>query len=169
MKTSQEIKERLEYLRGEIVAERISMGEICELESLAEHIEPGDVLLLEWAGVPEFPEEVEEMDKLDDQKLTVRYKDRDPDPGECKVISINWETRKLCVSNGACRYNPYFNEVEIVPEEQEHKDRHIMLHRHLDELVADFITHTEKLPSKTTLFELMQWAHCQTKNPTENR
>jgi len=46
-------KERLEYLRGEIEAERISQGEIAELQSLAEHIEPGDVLLLEWAGVPE--------------------------------------------------------------------------------------------------------------------
>ena len=50
-----EIKERLEYLRGEIKAERISYGEIAELQSLVEHIEPGDVLLLEWAGVPEFP------------------------------------------------------------------------------------------------------------------
>ncbi len=45
---------RLEELRAEIRAERISYGEIAELESLAEHIEPGDVELLEWAGVPEF-------------------------------------------------------------------------------------------------------------------
>lgn len=48
---------RLEYLRGEIRAERISYGEIAELVSLAEHIEPGDVELLEWAGVEEFPDE----------------------------------------------------------------------------------------------------------------
>lgn len=48
-------RRRLEYLRGEIQAERISYGEIAELQSLKEHIEPGDVLLLEWAGVPEFP------------------------------------------------------------------------------------------------------------------
>ena len=47
-------RERLEYLRGEIEAERISMGEIAELQGLAEYIEPGDVLLLEWAGVPEL-------------------------------------------------------------------------------------------------------------------
>ena len=53
MKTTKEIKERLEHLRGEIVAERISYGEIAELQSLAAHIEPGDTLLLEWAGVPE--------------------------------------------------------------------------------------------------------------------
>jgi len=50
-------KERLEYLRGEIEAERISYEEIAELQSLAEYIDEGDVLLLEWAGVPEFEEE----------------------------------------------------------------------------------------------------------------
>jgi hypothetical protein len=44
---------RLEYLRGEIQAERISTGELTELQSLAAHIEPGDTELLEWAGVPE--------------------------------------------------------------------------------------------------------------------
>jgi len=47
-------KERLEYLRGEIKAERISYEEIDELQSLVDDIEPGDTLLLEWAGVPEF-------------------------------------------------------------------------------------------------------------------
>jgi hypothetical protein len=44
-----EIKERLEYLRGELRAERISYGELAELQALAEHIEPGDVELLEAA------------------------------------------------------------------------------------------------------------------------
>lgn len=46
-------KLRLEYLRGEIEAERISCGEIAELQGLAKYIAPDDVLLLEWAGVPE--------------------------------------------------------------------------------------------------------------------
>jgi hypothetical protein len=50
---NKQIKERLEYLRGEIKAERISYEEIAELQSLAANIDPGDVLLLEWAGVPE--------------------------------------------------------------------------------------------------------------------
>jgi len=50
------IKARLEYLRGEIEAECISYGEIAELQSLAEHIEKDDVVLLEWAGVPEDTE-----------------------------------------------------------------------------------------------------------------
>jgi hypothetical protein len=47
------IEERLEYLRGEIKAERISYNEIAELQSLAGYVKPGDVLLLEWAGVEE--------------------------------------------------------------------------------------------------------------------
>lgn len=45
--------ERLEYLRGEIRAERISYGEIAELKFLADYIDPSDVELLQWAGVPE--------------------------------------------------------------------------------------------------------------------
>ena len=53
----QEIKARLKYLREEIVAERISQSEILELQSLAKYIEASDVLLLEWAGVPEFQDE----------------------------------------------------------------------------------------------------------------
>ena len=48
------IAERLEYLRGELRAERISYSELYELQSLAEYIDPGDVELLEAAGVPEF-------------------------------------------------------------------------------------------------------------------
>jgi len=48
-----ETKKRLEYLRGEILAERISTGEIFELQTLKDHIEPGDLLLLEWAGEEE--------------------------------------------------------------------------------------------------------------------
>jgi len=44
---------RLEYLRGEIEAERISYGETAEIQSIAKFIKPGDNLLLEWAGVPE--------------------------------------------------------------------------------------------------------------------
>ena len=52
-KTPEEIKKRLKYLRREIKAERISCGEIAELQSLKKHIEPGDFLLAEWAGIPE--------------------------------------------------------------------------------------------------------------------
>ena len=47
------IIKRLDYLRKEIKAKRISMEEIAELQSLVSYIDPSDVLLLEWAGVPE--------------------------------------------------------------------------------------------------------------------
>ena len=50
---TKQIKYRLEYLRGEIEAERISYLEIAELQSLVKYIDPEDTLLLEWAGVPE--------------------------------------------------------------------------------------------------------------------
>lgn len=49
-------EDRLEYLRGQLRAERISYGELAELQGLADQIEPGDVELLEAAGVPEFEE-----------------------------------------------------------------------------------------------------------------
>lgn len=52
-KKGEAIKERLEYLRGEIRAERISYGELAELQGLAAHIDLWDDELLEWAGVPE--------------------------------------------------------------------------------------------------------------------
>lgn len=47
------IEKRLEELRTEIIAERISTSEIIELQSLVKFIDSGDVLLLQWAGVEE--------------------------------------------------------------------------------------------------------------------
>ena len=47
------IKQKLESIRKAIIAENISYGEIAELVDLKDHIEPGDVLLAEWAGIPE--------------------------------------------------------------------------------------------------------------------
>jgi hypothetical protein len=44
---------RLEYLRSELRAERISYGELAELQSLIPHINPDDTELLEAAGVQE--------------------------------------------------------------------------------------------------------------------
>lgn len=71
---------RLEYLRGEIEAERISQGEIAELTSLAEHIDPDDVVLLQWAGVPEFADgDGVDMDALDDGQV-LAYNKRNVDP-----------------------------------------------------------------------------------------
>jgi hypothetical protein len=48
------MKERLEYLRQELRAERISYGELLELQSLVTYIELDDVELLEASGVEEL-------------------------------------------------------------------------------------------------------------------
>ena len=53
MKPTNKIRRRLEYLRGKLRAENISWSDLAELQSLAPHIQPGDVELLEPAGVPE--------------------------------------------------------------------------------------------------------------------
>lgn len=47
------VKERLEHLRTELRAERISYAELMELQSLVDHIDEGDTELLEAAGLPE--------------------------------------------------------------------------------------------------------------------
>ena len=51
--TNKQAKKRLEEIRAEIKAEKISYGEIAELQELKKYIKPGDVELLEWAGVEE--------------------------------------------------------------------------------------------------------------------
>lgn len=51
--TKPRIQARLEYLRGELRGQRISYGELIELQSLAQYISPDDIELLEAAGVPE--------------------------------------------------------------------------------------------------------------------
>jgi hypothetical protein len=63
-----QIPERLEYLRSQIRAECISYGELAELEDLAEYIEPGDVELLEAAGVPEFEDAQENAFEADNRE-----------------------------------------------------------------------------------------------------
>lgn len=64
-------KHRLEYLRSQIEAERISTYELVELQGLVEYIDSGDVQLLEWAGVPEFEEDEadirEEVERLNEK------------------------------------------------------------------------------------------------------
>lgn len=54
-----------------------------------------------------------------------------------------------------------------ITTKKEHKERHVELHKALDELLADWISHTGKLPSKTPITELMAWSHQQTLSPTE--
>lgn len=56
---SDTIAARLEELRTELRAERISLGELIELQTLGEagQIPQGDVELREAAGLPEFPDD----------------------------------------------------------------------------------------------------------------
>jgi hypothetical protein len=48
-----------------------------------------------------------------------------------------------------------------------HRERHNELHKNLDELIADWINHTGKLPRESTVYELMIWSHEQTLKPLE--
>lgn len=52
---TKEARARLEQLRNALRSESISYGELAELQSLAPHIDPDDIELLEAAGVPEKP------------------------------------------------------------------------------------------------------------------
>lgn len=49
--------------------------------------------------------------------------------------------------------------------DKEHLEKHIQLHNSFDELLADFISHTGKRPSETSVMELMNWSYEQTINP----
>lgn len=53
MRTPKDIKERLKYIKQEIIKERVSYGEIIELQALSDFIPLHDVLLREWAGLEE--------------------------------------------------------------------------------------------------------------------
>ena len=50
---------------------------------------------------------------------------------------------------------------------EKHIEQHKELHRSFDELLADFITNTEKRPSNTTVLEFLQWSHSQTISPDD--
>jgi hypothetical protein len=54
---------------------------------------------------------------------------------------------------------------EIERDKEAHKAVHKRLHAAFDELLADFITHTQRMPSETTVLELLQWSHKQTIDP----
>ncbi len=69
------MSDRLDYLRGQIEAETISYGELIELQGLGEEglIPEGDVLLRQWAGLPEFPED-DESPEHDESPEEVRFR-----------------------------------------------------------------------------------------------
>ena len=45
---------------------------------------------------------------------------------------------------------------------KKHRQRHVELHQEFDELVADWIQHTGRLPSRASVMELIAWSHQQT-------
>ena len=49
----------------------------------------------------------------------------------------------------------------------EHIKRHQELHVALDELIADYITHTKKGLGATSILTLMEWSYEQTLNPIQ--
>lgn len=51
--------------------------------------------------------------------------------------------------------------------DKKHQLRHQELHKAFDELLADFIGNTKRLPSKTTIMEFMEWSYQQTVNPVK--
>ena len=50
---------------------------------------------------------------------------------------------------------------------EEHRKIHKELHENFDKLIADFITETGGLPSKTSVIELINWSYKQTKEAKE--
>ena len=50
---------------------------------------------------------------------------------------------------------------------EEHQQRHIELHKSLDELIADYISCTQRTLSETSVMEFLNWSYAQTINPQE--
>lgn len=74
------MSDRLEYLRAQLRAESISQGELLELESLADQIDPDDVELREAAGLPEYPPARCELASLVDPAV------------RCVNAAVRWHT-----------------------------------------------------------------------------
>jgi hypothetical protein len=49
---------------------------------------------------------------------------------------------------------------------EQHRERHIMLHKLLDELLADYLTQTKDGSITDQIVNLLQWSHAQTLAPT---
>ena len=53
--------------------------------------------------------------------------------------------------------------------EEEHIERHKVLHKHFDELLADFIDKARGTLSQTKLIEFLEWSYQQTIKPVTER
>ena len=54
--------------------------------------------------------------------------------------------------------------MEPVKDPETHKQRHIKLHKAIDELLADFISYANGR-SSMVIFDLLTWSHKQTEEP----
>ena len=50
---------------------------------------------------------------------------------------------------------------------EEHKQRHIELHKSLDELMGDFVADTGRMLSQTNMLDFLNWSYQQTVFPSE--
>jgi len=73
-------------------------------------------------------------------------------------------------NDGRCIPNNEFDVIALAAHSKsndklaEHRQRHVLLHQMLDELVADYILHNPTArPSKNTILDLMQWSSTQIK------
>jgi len=98
----------------------------------------------------------------------------DTNSGESMTIKFRlfklgfWLYRHGLKKLGIILGGPYFGPMlkplaQSLMDSEKHRRRHEMLHKHLDELLADFIMATGKRPSETSIFELLEWSHAQTK------
>ena len=61
MRVPTSVQAQLEYLRHELREQRLSWGDLADLQSLADFIDVNDAELLEAAGVPEVHEADEDV------------------------------------------------------------------------------------------------------------
>jgi len=52
---------------------------------------------------------------------------------------------------------------------EQHKKRHVMLHKHMDELLGDYIHHTGKWISNSTIWNVIDWSFKQTATPEDDQ
>lgn len=52
--------------------------------------------------------------------------------------------------------------------EEEHKKRHIELHKAFDELLADYLDCNRGMGLESTLYDLAKWSHRQCTNPDKS-
>ena len=58
----------------------------------------------------------------DKPPLKARYLNRTPDAGVCTILSIDWEERRITMSNGHYTYFPSFDEIEMVDDSVDKPD-----------------------------------------------